>query len=468
MGGTPGGTWSRRFFSAIASEDFATGAVNMTLHLGTVAQTVEVAGIVMWNLGDQANLDALPKSRLSYEGQAPDASWRREAMERIERHRKADLVVKVLDAQGNPVSGATVDIQLRKHAFVFGTFIENDSPVLDDDEASDNYRHIVLKYFNSVTCPTYAAQNWGWANPIIRQRYATLMKWARDNGLRTKAHPVIWSRFDFSPDAWVMLKENPSALRQATIDHARDVMSLAEAHGVEFADVINEPIGFRQFDDIIRDDNLRADWFKAARAAAPTVSLGINEHTIISAGGHNIAKQDEYKHIIVDLLARGASVQKIGVQCHIDEDFTPPEKIWAVLDKYADLNLPIHVTEFDINTEDELTQADYLRDFFLAMLAHERVEGLTLWGFWEGKMWIPNAALYRKDFSPKPSGKAFEALMTTTLNTAVRARADNAGMVKTRGFLGEYEITVTLPGHASPISKTFTLSRDGRVVEIRP
>jgi endo-1,4-beta-xylanase len=32
--------------------------------------------------------------------------------------------------------------------------------------------------------------------------------------------------------------------------------------------------------------------------------------------------------------------------------------------------------------------------------AHPSVEGILMWGFWQGKHWRPNAFLWKKDWTP--------------------------------------------------------------------
>ena len=57
-------------------------------------------------------------------GIAPVAAaqdWRAAADARIEAHRKADLRVVVLGADGKPVEGADVAVRMMRHAFKFGT-----------------------------------------------------------------------------------------------------------------------------------------------------------------------------------------------------------------------------------------------------------------------------------------------------------------------------------------------------------
>ncbi|MEO1236371.1 MAG: hypothetical protein AAFX76_06230, partial [Planctomycetota bacterium] len=161
LDGAPGPTWSRRFFSAVAQDDFAAGEVNLVFHLGVIPQTVEVANVTLWNLGPDGDVDSLARTRLTYEGQEPDAPWRAEAMARIDRHRKADLVVEVVDAAGEPVPGVDVHAVLHRHAFGFGTFMDNDSPVLGDSADDRRYRDVLFRYHNRLTAPSYAAQTWG-------------------------------------------------------------------------------------------------------------------------------------------------------------------------------------------------------------------------------------------------------------------------------------------------------------------
>ncbi|MEM1028493.1 MAG: endo-1,4-beta-xylanase [Planctomycetota bacterium] len=444
--GAPGGRWSRRFFTAVAEEDFAAGEVNLVFHLGVIPQTFEAANILLWNLGPDADLDALPRTRLTYEGQSPDAPWRIEAQRMIDRHRKADLTIEITDREGRPILDAEVEVELQRHAFGFGTFISNDSAAIKQGENAERYREILTRYFNRVTAPTYGAQTWGWPNPEVRQRYLTMIDWAHDAGFDVKTHPVLWSRFDWMPAAWSDLQDDPAALRAAINDYILELMTEVSARGVLQTDMVNEPVGFHQFEDVIQDPAMRADWFTRANEIAPSVALHINEHTILSAGGMNVAKHDAYANVIQDLLDRGAPVSGIGMQAHMGEDFTPPAQLWRVLDRFAAFGLPIHITEFDINTDDDLTQGEYHRDFMLAVFAHPAVESITLWGFWEPQVWFPQATMWRSDWSTKPNAEAFVELMTETLHTHGIVRTDASGRAVVRGFHGEYLVTVQIDG----------------------
>ncbi|MEM6550715.1 MAG: endo-1,4-beta-xylanase [Planctomycetota bacterium] len=464
LDGAPGPRWSRRFFSVTATQDFAPGEVNLSFHLGVIPQTVDVANVLLWNLGPNADTSGLAHTRLTYEGQDPNAPWRAEAMRRIDQHRKADLTIEVSDRTRRPIPDAQVHVELTRHAFGFGTFLENESPVLKDSADARRYTDVVTRYHNRVTAPSYAAQTWGWPDPATAERYTRTMQWAVANGFKTKAHTVVWSRFDWSPATWSAAKHDAGELRQAMETYIRDVMTRLDHLGVHEIEFWNEPASFQQIEEVITDPALRADLFKLGQSLAPNAKLIINEHTILSAGGLNTARQDAYFAIIQDLLDRGAPVAGIGMQAHMGEDFTPPTKVWEILDRFAHFNLPIQITEFDLNTEDELTQAEYTRDFYLALLAHPSVEAITTWGFWEPVMWVPGAEMWRQDWTIKPNGEAFHKLLTDTLHTDERTTTDRKGIATVRGFHGQYLITITHNGKR--VTKEATLDHDGETLRI--
>jgi hypothetical protein len=76
-------------------------------------------------------------------------------------------------------------------------------------------------------------------------------------------------------------------------------------------------------------------------------------------------------------------------------------------------------------------------------ISHPKVDGILMWGFWEKRHWKPNAALVRKDWSLKPNGQAWMDLVHRQWTTNEQGKSDPDGAFKVRGFLGEYEITVT-------------------------
>jgi hypothetical protein len=109
-------------------------------------------------------------------------------------------------------------------------------------------------------------------------------------------------------------------------------------------------------------------------------------------------------------------------------------------------------------------QADYTRDFLTAMFAHESVSGVLTWGFWEKRHWIPNAAFYRADWSPRPAAQVWQDLVRKKWWTSADLTTDAKGEADIRGFLGDYDVTVEHEGKKA--DGTVILLRSGATVEL--
>ena len=87
-----------------------------------------------------------------------------------------------------------------------------------------------------------------------------------------------------------------------------------------------------------------------------------------------------------------------------------------------------------------------------------------MWGFWEGRHWRPQAALWRKDWSEKPSGKVWRQLVKDKWHTRAEGRTDGKGKYLVRGFHGAYEITVNSNGIFKTV--TATLAKEGSEIQV--
>jgi hypothetical protein len=81
---------------------------------------------------------------------------------------------------------------------------------------------------------------------------------------------------------------------------------------------------------------------------------------------------------------------------------------------------------------------------------------VIIWGFWEKRHWIPNAALYRADWSPRPAAIEWQRLVRKDWWTDVEVKTDASGTARVRGFLGDYEVVAggTLAKTVLPLSGT--------------
>ena len=142
-------------------------------------------------------------------------------------------------------------------------------------------------------------------------------------------------------------------------------------------------------------------------------------------------------------------------------------RILKGLDHFARFGRPILATEFDVATTDEAFQADATRHLLTVMFSPPAVEGVTMWGFREGRHWKPEAALFRKDWSAKPNGRAWTDGVTKQWKqwwTTADDKAGTDGAYRTRGFLGDYEITARAGGKGKAVKAT--LEKDGTAATV--
>jgi GH35 family endo-1,4-beta-xylanase len=441
--------WRRFYVPFEAAADYAAGRAQVNFRLGFGPQTVELGAVRVLDYGADFDRKKLPYTPASYGGREADAPWRAQAEERIERIRKGDLTVTVVGDDRRPLAGAKVKIRMKRHAFAFGSAVDARA-LLADGPDGDRYRMTVALDFNKVVFENDLKwQAW-------QGDHATTFKaldWLREHQIPVRGHCLIWPGKENLPQPVIALLGKPDELRRTLLDHVTDEVTALRRRVVEW-DVVNEP--FSNFDvqtsltGVTRTAAdapekhaaILAEFFRAARAADPSVKLDINDYSILETSGKDAAHQDHYERTIRAVLAADAPLNGIGIQGHFSEDLTPIPRLWEILDRFGVFKLPIQITEFDVNTYDEALQADYTRDFLIAMFAHERVIGVLTWGFWEKRHWLPNAAFYRADWSLRPAGRVWQELVKKRWWTEADGITGADGTFRVRGFAGDYEITV--------------------------
>ena len=206
------------------------------------------------------------------------------------------------------------------------------------------------------------------------------------------------------------------------------------------------------------------DWFKEARKGAPDAVLYLNDYA-----NHDITADRPHCENFIEtaryLLGRGAPLGGLGLQAHIASLPNSPEAVLRTLDLYAELELPIRFTEFDVDTEDEQLQADYTRDFLILAYSHPSVVGVQHWGFWEGAHWRPKSAMFRRDWSPKPNADVYRDLVLNKWRTRIDETLDASGRASGRGFHGDYVVTVEHDGRKT--ERKFTLGSQDSETTVR-
>lgn len=436
----PRDAWREITVPFVAGKDLPTGAAHVSFRLGYPNQTLEIGGVRLLNYENRVALSDLPRSRATYAGREPNAAWRSAAQARIRQIRMADLAVRVVDARGRPVPGATVAVRMKRHAFPFGSAVAADM-LLGDGPDPRRYQEMVPKLFNRVVMENDLKWPQWESNPERAKRGVARL---RERNIEVRGHNLVWPGWRWLPADIRTLAGDKAALAKRVRDHITGEASALRGQLVEW-DVVNEPFANHDLQDILGRDSL-VEWFRLARQADPKPILFLNDYPPLDGGLVGNAHLDNFEQTIRFLKDGGAPLGGIGFQGHFGGSVVPPARVVAGLDRFGKFNLPIAITEFDINTNDDELQADYLRDFYSAAFSHPAVNQIILWGFWEGRHWLPDAALWRRDWTIKPSGQAYQDLVFRTWWTNADGKTNASGAYAVRGFLGDYDVNVSANG----------------------
>lgn len=363
--------------------------------------------------------------------------WKDEADARIEQIRKGDFQVTVVSPYGTqpPLSGAVVEVEQIKHHFAFGS-------AMNGNYTNSNYASFFKTHFNWAT-PEYQAK-WPITEPSRdNENYNSidgLVNFCQANDIAVRGHCLFWGNPSKIQD-WV--KALPLNELQAEMDER--AVSAVNRYKGKFVhwDVNNEMCDNTYYKDLL-GDGIRTWMFQRTHELDPACRLFVNEYGVLSSNGYNL---NDYKTQIYGLLAAGTPLHGVGVQCHMGSGFVRSE-VEQRLDSLAECGLPIWVTELDMSSgTDEAVWADYLEEFFRTAFSHPSVEGIILWGFWEGDS--ANSPIVNTDWTLNAAGQRFVALMDEWTTHDV-AMTDENGVADFRGFYGTYRVTVTL-GAAEPV-----------------
>ena len=434
-----GKEWKEFAFPFVSRHDLAAGEARIALRAGFRPQTIEVGGLELLNFGKGKKVEELPRTRADYPGRAVDAPWRAAAEARIEKLRKGDYRVRMLDAEGQPRAGERFAYRLRRHDFGFGTAVDS-SVLLRDTPDGGRYRETIDRYFSRVVYENELKwHTWDRHGAEEHARTLRSFDWFAERGIRMRGHVLVWPSWQYLPPSLRALGQDPVALRARVDRHVREMTGRTRGRFAEW-DVINEPYAHNDLMRILGDE-VMADWFKAAREVDPEVTLFLNDYAGLANEGMDTPHKDHFEKTARFLMARGAPIGGIGLQCHFGWSVTPPEAALRELDRWGNLGLEVQITEFDVESTDEQLQADYTRDLLTAAFSHPSVTAVMIWGFWEGRHWKPDAALWRRDWSIKPNGRVWTRLITEQWHSSGVASADADGWIAFRGFHGQYEIS---------------------------
>lgn len=392
-------------------------------------------------------------------------------------HRKVKKTIKVMDANGNPVSNVKVRVKQKKHKFLFGCGAFDFIPYVM--EGDDEHKEIVegwLDLFNYGTLPFY----WGQYEPEEGKPHKDILMKAAEfmvsKDVTVKGHPLCWHTVCAD---WLMKYDNETIMKKQLERIDREV---SEFKGViDMWDVINEvvimPI-FDKYDNAITRIckekgrvGLIKSVFNEAKQMNPDATLLLNDFNTST----------NYEILIDGCLEAGVPISAIGIQSHQHQGFWGAEKLEEVLDRFSHFGLPIHFTEntlisgdimpahiVDLNDwqvddwpttpEGEIRQANEIEEMYRILFSHPQVEAITTWDYRDGAWLGAPSGFIRKDNSKKPSYEMLKKLTHEEWWTDVELTTDDDGVITCYAFKGTYDIIV------GDVTDTKEFLEDGDVI----
>lgn len=339
-----------------------------------------------------------------------------------------------------------------------------------------------------------------------------VVAFCESKGIRLHGHTMIWGNRDWHHPEWLYEKFCPADEKEKIVKlgkeglnklspaeiaallpvYTREMQRLFEKRIVELADhyagrlqswdVANESATDYGLGRMIPGDSICKShyglmpgdytWhaFKTADRVFPkSVVLNINDY----------ANNAKYAEQVKDLQARGCRIEIMGSQMHLfnpqqcldiasGKPIESPQQVWKKMETIGMAGLPIHLSEITITSpgSDERgweIQAVITRNLYRLWFSIKPMMGITWWNVVDdcGAPGEPTiSGLFTRDMEPKPSFYALDKLINHEWKTRITVKAGVDGVVKFRGFKGQYCVTYT---DASGTSRRvmFRLTKDG-------
>lgn len=136
-----------------------------------------------------------------------------------------------------------------------------------------------------------------------------------------------------------------------------------------------------------------------ARQYCPNAILILNDY-------NNIEWSDQTQHFIDitnTIKNAGAPIDAVGAQAHGLSDGVSTDTMKRLITKiHDDTGLPVYITEYDINLNDDQAQLSKFREHISFFMETEWIRGITVWGWIYGSTWMDHTGLIRNG-TPRPA-----------------------------------------------------------------
>lgn len=287
--------------------------------------------------------------------------------------------------------------------------------------------------------------------------------YCKEHGHKFKFHALLWGA------------QYPSYLNN--LDAEQTLVAITrwfdavakEFPDLEYIDVANEAVGNHSNYGATRIKQALGgggktgyDWlaqaFMMARERWPNAVLIYNDYNTFAYAGQD----DQYIELINGIKAAGGPIDAAGCQSHDLNDLTGEQFAKALKKIHDGVNLPIFISEYDIDKASDDDQLKQYKQQFPIMWEADYVAGVTIWGYIHGSTWVDNSGLIKNNVE-RPALKWLREYMQT--DAAINAKSPLINVASDYAFVSP-KSNIILMGDSTTI-KGKASSTENPIAEIR-
>ncbi len=387
----------------------------------------------------------------------------------IENNRQGYWEIALFDATGKPLEGAEIQIRLARHEYNFGCnifmldqFKSQEQNNLYVDAFRDLFNLAVAPFYWSDLEPKDGEVRFGKdSRPIYRRPPPdSVIEFCLNNKIVPKGHPLFWDHYYPS---WLPKDKKSLATR---IERRFREIGERYAGKVKIWDVINEVLAWNPLRCLMPDRHVEL-CFKLAEKYYPQCDLLYNDVSSVSWRNYR-GDYTPLFQFVRRLQSLGCKVDGLGLQYHqfcnddqlpqLANDMLNPQYLYACMDQYARLGIPLNVSEITVvggkNLGDgEEFQALVTEKLYRIWFSHPATNGIIWWNLVDGTANdapqgsdegenIYKAGLVKYDFSRKKAYNALKHLIKKEWTTDLKMDYRAGKLNKFQGFYGTYDLTI--------------------------
>ncbi|CAI9303474.1 unnamed protein product [Lactuca saligna] len=356
--------------------------------------------------------------------------WEAHQYQSIEKVRKSNVKIHVVDSEGKPLTNQTITISQKLANFPFGCAINTN---ILTNQAYKNWFTSRFKY------TTFENEMKWYTNERVQNQedYSSsdaLLEFTKSNGISVRGHNVFWDDPKYQP-SWVPNLE-PQKLADATTKRIKSVMGRYSGQVIAW-DVVNENMHFDFLERKLGRMGSSSKFYSMASVIDGHADLFLNEYNTIEEPGDRLSSPDSYLKKIEEIRSGGYhGPLSIGLEGHFTNVNIPYMR--SAIDKLASSRLPIWITELDVKPGPN--QGELLEQVLREAHAHPAVNGIVLWSAWSPKGCY-RMCLTDNDFRTLATGDVVDRIIKEFFGVVVTGTTDGEGFYETSLIHGDYEVS---------------------------